>query len=238
MVPKFQVSKLYQVKHRYGMNRSYDRVFPAFSLADQIDSNKTLSWHCKCEVFWPFGVDTLVEAHAHQLPLLHRPIEQRLHGAMRTKGLCDAPPSPHACVQLHRPEPANVVRVMEHEAHGGPLLVHAHRKACQHNLLEDHPVGVGPAQRPGRCKLRRPSCGILLERQQRQGGVGDGRVAGGHGRLPGPQPPLHFVLVPRCVGAEHGAGHKGAQTCHHEQLLLIRQGLAVARGLHHAEVDN
>ena len=51
----------------------------------------------------PLREGSLVQRHAHGVPLLHRSVKETFHGPVGPNGLGDAPATPALGVQVYRP---------------------------------------------------------------------------------------------------------------------------------------
>lgn len=101
----------------------------------------------------PLGERSLVEPHVDGLVLLDRVVEDAAHPSVRAHRLLNGPHSPAARADSDAAEVEDVRGVEEHPSDDRRALVHSHRRARQHDLLEHHTVGVCPRQTAARHQL-------------------------------------------------------------------------------------
>ena len=102
----------------------------------------------KCHIRGPLRIHSFVQGHTYCVLLIHRSVEDTLHDATCTHGLLDAPASAMFGPQIEWTEPTNVVRVEEHESHGGLLLVHTIRGSRKNGLFYDDAIGIARLDGP------------------------------------------------------------------------------------------
>jgi hypothetical protein len=96
----------------------------------------------KCDILWPFGIDSFIQRHADRVLLAQGTIKDTLEEAMGSQWFPDSTTTTMLGPEFNRRKPTNVLWTEKHGSHDGFGPVCLYREASKNNLLDNHSIWI------------------------------------------------------------------------------------------------